>query len=170
MSGTGRDQYESHAFGIPFDPDNDPNCDLTKENVQEAIEELCSNTTAGSSPGYSFGREGIANANTWLIGAETLSNKRGLPFGLNNGSIKKVTVSTQNIPGIFTVEIYYHDGNLSGSTLVGSVTTTAVASTEDFVVNFAVPKGHQLACLVSAVGAPKPKEVGVFLVVKGDLN
>lgn len=29
------------AESVPYDPDKDPNCDLTSENVQDAIDELC---------------------------------------------------------------------------------------------------------------------------------
>lgn len=154
------------AKSIYFDPSNCNNID--SKNVQDAIDELCA--AAGVNPSFAFGREGKHSAGTWLIATETTSNKRGLPFGLNNGAIVKVTVSTTNIPDPFTLEIWYHDGNLSGATLVGSVTTTAVASTEDFIVNFPVPKGHQLACKVSATSGVKPKETGVFLIVKGTLD
>lgn len=34
------------AFSVPFDPDNNPNCNITSENVQEAIEELCLDISA----------------------------------------------------------------------------------------------------------------------------
>lgn len=30
-----------HAFTVPFDNENDPDCNFTAETVQEAIEELC---------------------------------------------------------------------------------------------------------------------------------
>lgn len=156
------------AYGVDFDPSN---CDeITTETVQEAIDELCAATALSGSPGYAFGREGTHSANTWLIGAEASSNKRGLPFGLDNGEIKKVTVSNENTPFAFTVEVYYHNGNLSGSTLIGSVTTTASGSTEDFVVSWSVPKGVQIAVKIAGVGVVKPKNTGVFLVVKGDLS
>lgn len=148
--------------GCPLVPD--------KTNVQEWFEALCESVGISASPGYAFGREGRHNAGTWLIAAETQSNKRGLPFGLSNGKVQKVTISTRNIPAAFTVQVWYHDGNLSGATLVGSVTTTATSSTEDFPVNWAIPKGHQLAVKISAVGNPKPKETGAFIVVKGEAN
>jgi len=140
------------------------------ENVQEVLEDLCDTFGIGASPGYQFGREGTHSAGTWLIGASTSSNKRGLPFGLNNGGIRKVTVSNENTPSIYTIQVWYHTGNLAGATLVGSVTTTATGSTEDFVVDWSVPQGVQLAVKISATGATKPKQTGVFLVVKGELS
>lgn len=154
------------AKAIPFD---DTVCNLGVDNVQDAVDELCEKVATSASPGYAFGREGVQNAGAWLIAVETATNKRGIPFGLSNGSIEKVTISTENIPAAFTIQIYYHDGNLSGQTLIGSVTTTATASTEDFIVSMPVAKDHQIAVLISAVGISKPKNVGVFLVVKGDL-
>ena len=168
MSGSGRDEFQPVASQVPFDPDN---CDsIDSEDVQGAIEDLCQVSELSASPGYQFGREGIHNPGTWLVAAETLSNKRGLPFGLNNGGIRKVTISTQNTPAAFTVEIWYHSGNLSGAILAGSVTTTGGLDTEDFVVDWAIPKNKQLAAKVSSVGNPKPQETGIFLVVKGELS
>ena len=168
MSGEKRDSYTPVAQQVYYDPDN---CDdIDAENVQEAIDELCASTALAASPGYAFGRTGTLSAGTWLIGAEGQSNKRGLPFGLLNGSVKKITVSNENTPSAFTVEIWHHTGNLGSATLVGSVTTVASGSTEDFVVNFSVPQGIQLAVKISAVGVTKPKETGVFLVVKGELS
>jgi hypothetical protein len=160
------------ASDIPFDPTVDPSCGLIGENVEDVVYELCSQSSVAASPGYQFGREGIHNAGTWLIGAETMSNKRGLPFGLINGSIRKVTISTENIALAFTVKVYHHTGNLSGLTLLGSVTTTGTVDTEDFSVNWVVPYKKQLSVEISAVGvgSGRPKETGVFLLTKGDLT
>lgn len=168
MSGEKRDSYTPVAEQVYFDPDN---CEaISSENVQEAIDELCDAAALAASPGYSFGREGIANPGTWLVAAETLSNKRGLPFGMNNGSVEKITISTENIPSAFDVELFYHDGNLAGLTSIVVVTTNGTTSTSDVVISSAIPKGHQLAVQIKTNGATKPKEVGVFLVVKGTLT
>lgn len=156
------------AEDVEFDPTN---CDdITSDNTQGAIDELCAAAQLAASPGYAFGRSGTHSAGTWLIGTETESNKRGLPFGLEEGFIKKITISTQNTPGAFTVEIWEHTGDLTGATLVGSVTTASTASTEDFLVNWSVSKDIQLAAKISTTSGQKPKETGVFLVIKGTLT
>lgn len=153
-------------------PADGSNCDLVpdKTNTQEYLDALCVEAGLSASTSYVFGREGAHNNNTWLIAAETVTNKRGLPFGINNGEMRKITIATQNIPSAFSIELWYHDGNLSGATLIGSVTTAGISATEDFLVSFAVPKGHQLACKVKTVGATKPKETGVVVMIKGDLS
>jgi len=157
------------ADSVPYDPDKDPACELTSLTVQDALDELCNKSQIAASPGFAFGREGVHNNNTWLIAEETFSNKRGLPFGLTDGFITKITVSTENIPASFDVQIWYHNGNLSGSTLLTTVTTTGISSTEDFIVSVPVPQNVQLAVRLTSVGNPKPAQTGVFLVVKGNI-
>ena len=156
------------AIDVDFD---DTECGLGADNVQGAIEELCDQLgTVSASPGYSFGREGAHADGTWLIATETASNKRGLPFGLLNGFLRQVVVSTSNVPSAFDVEVYYHDGDLSGSTLITTVTTAGTASTETFSLNVSVPADHQLAVKINNTGGTKPQETGVFLVLRGDLQ
>lgn len=153
------------AGSIPFDPEN---CDgLTGEDIQTIIEQICAASSNSIGSNYQFGREGEHDAGFWLIGAEAMSNRRGLPFGLLNGKLKRAVVSTKNIPSIFTIEIFYHDGNLVGLTSITTITTTASDTTEVFSKDVSVPPGHQIAVKITAVGATKPIETGVFLELKG---
>ena len=168
MSGAGRDEFQPDAQQVSLD-NSDIDCLETAENVHEGFQEICSIIGNGASPGYPFGREGVHAAGTWLIYAETTTNKRGCPFGLSNGSIRKITLCTRNNPDIYSVEVWYHNGDLSGATLVGTVTTTGPASIEDFSVNWSVPQNVQLAVKISSTTGTKPQETGVFIVTKGSL-
>jgi len=132
-----------HAFGTPFDPDNDPACDLTKDNVQEVIEELCKKVLTSASPGFSFGRPGDLTANTWLKNENVPSNKSGRWVYIQNAVITHIFIAVENID-TFDVAVYHHDGGGINLTFVGRVTVTS-ARGGSFPVNFPVPTDKQIA-------------------------
>ena len=155
-----RDEYDPVAFSIPFDPDNSPECGLTKENVQEIIEELCLKTQTSASPGFSFGRSGNLASNTWLQNETVASNRSGRWVYINNAVITHIYVANEDID-TFDVSVYYHEGDEVNLTFVGSVTLTA-ARGGDFVTSFAVPTGKQLAVRITN-GSAKNAVVGLEL-------
>lgn len=120
----GRDEFKPVAFDTYFDPNNDPDCNLTQETVQEAIEELCNNTSASASPGFTWGKSG-AVSNSWLLNDSVPSNLAGRNFSLNSGLLTQVAVSNENI-NTFDVEIYEHDGTTF--TLLATVSIVAARS------------------------------------------
>lgn len=131
----------SVAISIPFD--NSTN-GFTATEVQSAIEEVKSS----ASPGFSFGRSGVANAGTWLQNETVPSNITGRYVYVNSPVVKRVFVGNET-SGTFSIEIYQHDGNLVNSTLLGSVTVTA-ANGGDFTVSWPTARGKQLAIMISS--------------------
>jgi hypothetical protein len=154
------------AGSVPFDPDNDPDCGLTKDTVQEVIEELCKQVSKGASPGFGWGRAGVANKNVWLLNNDVVSNKTGIPFGLNNGELLELWVGNENI-STFDVTLFEHDGveiNLTSKATVSLVSERfKIFNVSDFgTVN--ITKNKQLAMRVTD-GAGK--NVKVYAVIKG---
>ena len=116
------------ASSIFYDKDNNPACDLESDNVQDAIDELCINTSLSASPGYAFGRSGNRVANDWLnIYGQIRSNRTGIPFGLNNGRIIEIWAGNEDI-NTFDITIYEHQGDS-----VGLTSLTTVLADRDFI-------------------------------------
>lgn len=143
----------SVAKSIPFD--NSTN-GFTSTEVQSAIEELKSS----ASPGFGFGRSGVANAGTWLQNETVPSNVTGRYVYINSPAVKRVFVSNET-SGTFSLQVYEHDGNLINSNLLGTVTVTAALG-GDFVVNWTTSPGKQLGIMISA-GSVKNVVAGLEL-------
>lgn len=129
------------ARSVPFD--NSTN-GFTATEVQSAIEEVKSS----ASPGFSFGRSGVANAGTWLQCETVPSNVTGRYVYINSPIVKRVFVGNE-LTGTFSLEIYQHDGNLVNSSLLGSVTVTS-SNGGEFSVTWPTIKGKQLAIMISS--------------------
>lgn len=166
MSGKRRNQYAPVAEQVAFDPDN---CDdITSEEVQGAIEEVCGAVATGATTSYAWGRNGNISSNTWLLANEVPSQRTGIPFGLNNGEIKSIWVGNQDV-NTFDVTIYEHDGDKTNLTALVTVSVTAARSDEFDVTDFGtitLTKGKQLAARVTSGSA---KRVTVYMVPKGNL-
>lgn len=151
-----------HAFTTPYD---NANCDLDAENVQEAIDELCANQNVSASPGFSFGRFGAVVAGTWLRRPGNVpSNRAGVSIPLSNPRIRLISCSNQNID-TYTLEIWEHDGDLVGATLLTSITVTA-ARGGDFPVDVAASQNRQLAVRLSTTSG-FVRDLGCDVVLKG---
>lgn len=155
------------ADSIPFDNQNDPDCGLISDTVQEAIDELCRKALINSSPGIAFGRNGQINKGAWLLNNEVSSNLTGVPFALNNGILVSLWIGNEDIK-TFDVTLYEHDGDEIGLTSLVTVSLVATRSaffdTSDFgTIN--LTKDKQLACRITDGNG---KNIKVFTVVKGD--
>ena len=153
-----RDEFVQHAKGTPFD--NTTN-GFIAEDVQAAIEEVKSS----ASPGFSFGRTGVTGSGTYLQNETVPSNIAGRWVFINNAVVTSVFISNELIT-TFSVDIVYHDGNLVGVTLLGTVTVTA-DNGGSFLVSWPVPTGRQLAARVSASTANSPKNIICGLQLSG---
>lgn len=129
------------AKAVPFD--NTTN-GFSSTNVQNAIEEIKSS----ASPGFSFGRSGVANSGTWLQNETVPSNITGRYVYVNSPIVRRVFVSNETL-GTYSLGIYEHDGNLVNSNLLGTITVTSSLG-GDFIVNWITTKGKQLSIMVSA--------------------
>jgi hypothetical protein len=133
-------------------------------DVQSAIEE----NQASASPGFSFGRPGNVSANTWLRRPGNVSsNRAGVTVSINNPVIVSVAVSNRNIE-TYTIEIYEHEGNQVNLTLLGSVNIVA-ARGGIFPVNITATQGRQLAVRLGSSVGGTTRDIGVDLVLKGDV-
>jgi len=150
-----RDNFTQVAEQIPFD--NDTNGFVSTE-VQGAIEEI----GTSASPGFSFGRSGVANSGTWLQCETVPSNKAGRFVYINSASVVRVFISSELL-STFTIEVFYHDGDSISLTSLG--TSSIVASRGgEFVVNWAVPTNKQLAIKIASGSA---KNIVAGLELKG---
>jgi len=124
------------AEEIPFD--NDTN-GFDSTDVQGAIEEV----GLSASPGFSFGRSSNVNSGTWLQCETVPSNKAGRYVYINDASVVRVFVSNETV-GTFDLEVFYHDGDATGLTSLGTVSVVSSRG-DEFIVNWAVPTNKQLA-------------------------
>jgi hypothetical protein len=120
-----RDEFNPVAFTVPFDKDNDPSCGFTKENTQEAIEELCNKAAITASPGFTWESSGNTTSNSWLLNGVVSSNKTGRNFPLYNGVLNQISIANENI-NTFDIELYEHDGTTF--TLLTTVSIIAARS------------------------------------------
>ncbi len=114
------------------------------------LDKTQTNIGSSASPGFTFGRSGAVPNNTWLMADSVPSNLAGRVNPLIGGSVKKVFIANANA-SVVTLEVYYHNGNSVGLTLLGSVTTGSVR-TSIFDVDFAVPENVQLAIKAASSG------------------
>lgn len=140
-----------------FDPQSSG---LVSTETGPAIRELADNASVSASPGFSWGKQGNVTPNSWLLNEGVASNVAGRWQFLNSATITNVFVANQQTT-TFDITIYYHDGNGSGLTSVGTV-SVAAANGGSFGVSFAVPKDKQLATRVTS-GSPKNITVGILL-------
>jgi hypothetical protein len=157
-----RDQYTPEADGVGFDPGATT---LTSDNTGDAIRELAVTVGVSASPGFSFGRSGNVTAGTWFstVGGVP-SNKAGITVALSNPEVTKVYVANEDI-STFDVEVYEHQGNEIGLTLIGTVNVVASRSAS-FTVSYAVTSGEQLAVKIVNGSA---KNCNIGLQLKGNV-
>lgn len=141
------------AFDTPFDPTNDPDCGLTSEDTQSAIEELCNRVSVSASPGFTFGDSGNISANSWLLNDTVPSNKTGRLIYLNNAIITSVFVSNEN-PNTFDVEVYEHDG--STFTLLYTLNVVASRQAKATGLTIALTTDKELAIKIVGGSAKNP--------------
>lgn len=154
-----RDVFNQTADATPFDNDGNG---FTAETVQDAIEEI----GASASPGFSFGRNGSLSQNTWLRRPGNVpSNRAGVTINISNPVIVKVACANRNVE-TYDVEVYEHDGNESGLTLLGTVTVTS-ATSDSFNVNFPATEGRQLAVRLGSTGTGNVRDLGVDITLIG---
>lgn len=157
-----RDDFRDIAKTVPFD--NATN-GFTSTDVQAAIEEVNNKVNTSASPGFSFGRSGTVTAGTYLQCETVPSNVSGRWVYIASATIKKVFVSNEEVT-TYKLEVYYHDGNESGLTSVGTVTVTA-AKGASFSVNWAVPSNKQIAVRLATDTPNSAKNVVCGLELSG---
>jgi hypothetical protein len=135
------------------------------DDVQEMLDWLKNQVAISASPGFTWGRSGTVNQNTWLLNDSVPSNLSGRVCFLNSASIIKVFVANQAATAGIVVEVYTHDGNSVNLTLIGSVTTLATRS-NTFTVAYPVSLDKQIAIKI-ANGSPSGANMVVGCLIKG---
>lgn len=154
---------ELTADAVEFDPST---TDLVATNVQAAIEEVVSNTSASASPGFNFGRASNVNNGTWLlVPGGPPSNKAGITVLLTDGLITGAYVACENA-NTFTLTFYQHEGDSINLTAIGSINVVASRSYTITGLDIPVEKDKQLAIQLTAGSA---KNVSVGLQLKGSV-
>jgi hypothetical protein len=155
-----RDSFKQTAESTPFDNSSNG---FSSDTVQDAIEEI----GASASPGFSFGRNGNLSQNTWLRRPGNVpSNRAGVTININNPVITSISCANRNIE-TYDVEIYEHDGNASGLTLLGTV-TVMTATSQTFNVSFPATKGRQIAVRLGSTGTGNVRDLGVDIILTGN--
>jgi hypothetical protein len=122
------------------------------DDVQSMLDYLKNLAAISASPGFTWGRSGNVNPNTWLLNDSVPSNLSGRNVFLLNAFITKVFVANQNATSGIQIEIYSHDGNSVNLTLLGTVTTAAIRS-NTFTVNYPVALNKQIAMKIKNTSA-----------------
>ena len=160
-----RDEFERHAIETPFDPSN---CVvITKENTQEAIEELCGKVEDAlltSSPGFTWGDSGSIK-NSYLLNDTVPSNKAGRISPVT-GFITTVFLSNSADDKTFDVEIRRREPAGTFTTIATMTVVNARVKIDD-TFNVVVSFGDELACYISGAGNNSAQSPVVGLIIKG---
>ena len=135
------------ARSIPYDDTIQTPLSGTSD-VQDVIDWLKNQVAISASPGFTWGRSGNINSNTWLLNDSVPSNKSGRTVFLLNASVTRIFVANQDATAGIAVEVYTHDGDSVNLTLLGTVTTAAQRS-NTFNVSYSVAYNKQLAIRLS---------------------
>jgi hypothetical protein len=117
-------------------------------NVQDILDWLKNRVATSASPGFTWGRSGNVNQNTWLLNDSVPSNLSGRICFLQSASIRNVFIANEDATAGIIIEVYTHDGDENNLTLLGSVTTIAARS-HTFSVNYPVAQNKQIALKIS---------------------
>lgn len=159
MSGQGRDNFKPVAEETYFDP---ANCDqISSENVQGAIENLCQQVDTSASPGFTWGKSGSVPSGAWLLNDTVPSNKAGRRIFLSNATLENVFVASENID-TFDLEIYEHDGTTF--TLLTTVSVVSSRGGSFPIASVSLTTDKELAIKLSSGSAFNPV---VGCVLKG---
>jgi hypothetical protein len=150
------------AQSTPFD--NSTN-GLTSTDVQAAIEEVKNLVQTSASPGFSFGRTGVASAGTYMQCETVPSNVSGRWVYIANALVSYVYV-TNELTTTYSMTATYHDGNGTNEIALGTITVTS-AKGAAIPVSWSVPVGKQIAVKVATTTENSPKNVVVGLQLTG---
>jgi len=137
---TRRDDIQQVAGGVPFD--NETNGFISEE-TQSAIEEVDNKVNTSASPGFGFGKGGNVASGAYLLCEGVPSNIAGRYVYINNAVVTRVFISVQN-SDTFDIEVYWHEGDETNITSLGTVSVIASTGGE-FSVNWPVGSAKQLA-------------------------
>lgn len=154
-----------HALTIPYDPDNDPDCILTSETTQEAIDELCAYIFISASPGFTWGRSGNITAGSWLLNDTVPSNLTGRNIFLYNAQIEMIYTSNELV-NTYDLSIYEHDGTTYS--LLSTISVVAAKSVESYLSTpVSITKGKELAAKIETGSG---KNITAGLLMRGTLT
>jgi len=157
-----------HGLTVPFSPGNNPDCFITEETVQEAIEQLCIGVQTTATPGFTFGRSGSLPTNTWLLADTVPSNNAGRLIFLYNAAILAI-YAVNEINAAFSLGTYQHDGLGSTYTLKHTLTFLASEKTKFDILATPVPVTTGLR-MGMKITNNNGKNVAAGLIIRGSLT
>ena len=92
-----------------------------------------------------------------------MSNRTGINVGITNSSVIRVSVGTEDLD-TYDAEIWQHDGDAIGLTLIGTVSVVA-SRKEVFVVDWPAVQNRHIAVRIVNGSARNP---GIDLQLQGD--
>ena len=152
-------EYEPQAEDIAFD---NVTSGLAATEVQSAIDELTTTTSASASPGFTWGSSGNISAITYLKNDSVPSNKAGR-ISTVSGDIVAI-FAVNEIVNTFDIEIAKRIG--AAFTVITTLTVTASRNGIFLPVSAPVAVGDELVCRISSGSA---KNVVVGIVLKGSV-
>lgn len=129
------------ARQVPFD--NSTN-GFTAINTQSAIEEIQASAIVSASVTFTWGRSGVTVSGTWLLNESVPSNKAGRANVLNATQVVKFFSASEDLD-TYTLELYEHEGDEIGLTLIHTLTVTASRTGNSGTISAAITSGKQLA-------------------------
>lgn len=157
------------AESVPFDPDNQPACPLTSEDVQAAIEELCMNLQQQSTPSFTWGKGGNAGKSEYLKNEHVECNKSGrlVPF---DGIITHVYINNDRTAGDKVLEVIRRRPCQTGPwVVIDTLTLPNGDACGAFTSNAPLLEGDELGVRVKNPSASFKNPV-VGLVIKNNLG
>jgi len=149
------------AKSTPYDPTNNPSF-ITATDVQDAIDQIATNSQVSASPSMSWGKAGNANSNTWLANEGVPSNIAGRVIFLYSPKLTNLYVAS-NSAATFTLEVYQHDGVTY--TLLTTVSIVAQrAASFVFSPVITLTQGKELAI---KIGSGSAQNIIVGAIVRG---
>jgi len=154
------------AYSIPYDDTIQTPLSGTSD-VQSMLDYLKNLVAVSASPGFTWGRSGAVNPNTWLLNDSVPSNLSGRTVFLNSANVIRIFVANQNATAGIQIELYSHDGNSVNLTLLTTVTTLATRS-NSFTVAVPIAFNKQLAFKTKA-GSVAGANMVVGCLISGSL-
>jgi cytoskeletal protein RodZ len=112
---------------------------------------------------YTFGRGGGSSSGTWLLNEGFVSNKSGRNITLATPVLFRISTATDTV-NTYTVQVYQHQGNEVGMTLITSFSVTAAKVGDSGVISHALSEDKQIAVKVSSGSADN---LNVSLYISG---
>lgn len=134
---------------------------LVSTKTGPAIRELSTNLSQSASPGFSWGKSGTVNTNSWLLNEGVPSNTSGRVVTFSNAKIERIYSATQNLDS-YTISIYEHEGDEINLTLLTTLVVSSSRKGDSGAISVNVTMDRQIGIKITS-GSAKNMIVGMIL-------